>query len=461
MKESFTKSVSTLNLFRAFALSCLLLFSFLLSSFSLKSQVITNAKFEFSCPCSVKVTYTLGAVLCDISDVVLYYSTDTLGYSSPGTGVGNWQIAATFASKTSDTHTDTWNCEAAGKTYGLFYYKLIQYPRVSLPVFMAYNLGADPSYNTPKAQMTYLATQTNQLDATVFGGCYQWGRAPHDYAVNSSVTPPLRYSGNGIANRSVLLNANATYDPVTKQILTTMGGGVDDAPNADLVHVYSNASPSDWRGRGAATITCTDGTQCNSLWGNGVAITTPTPSGVLYNGNYYQEPVKTLNDPCPPGYRVPTQDEWRRMGNYNCNPTSSGANFSTPTDITHTTNGLTWVAVRCGGGDCIASNASWVNNTPGSGYAVYRTADWTASGLASGASLISASAPEPFLFLPTAGARSTSSGNVSSVGTYGYYWSSSISGQLAYILSISATTVFPSSTGSRTGGFSVRCVAEL
>jgi formylglycine-generating enzyme required for sulfatase activity len=56
---------------------------------------------------------------------VLYYSPDTLGYSSPGVTVGNWQPADTFKLKTVGTNiVDVWDCEAAGVVYGLFYFKL-------------------------------------------------------------------------------------------------------------------------------------------------------------------------------------------------------------------------------------------------------------------------------------------------------------------------------------------------
>jgi len=124
MKKTFTKSVNIPNAPRAFSF---LLFSFLL--FSLLpptfAQTITNAKFEYSCPCRVTVTYDLSAI--GAADVVLYYNnTDTVGYSSYGV-TDNWLPADTFRRATETNLTnivDIWNCEAAGKVYGLFYFKL-------------------------------------------------------------------------------------------------------------------------------------------------------------------------------------------------------------------------------------------------------------------------------------------------------------------------------------------------
>jgi hypothetical protein len=43
--------------------------------------------------------------------------------------------------------------------------------------FMAYNLGADPTLDTPKKQMNNLATHNyDPLDSAVYGAWYQWGR---------------------------------------------------------------------------------------------------------------------------------------------------------------------------------------------------------------------------------------------------------------------------------------------
>ena len=99
-----------------------LLFLLLTFVFSAKSrgvgdpsaQPITNIKIEYSCPCKVTVTYDLEAD--EAVHVKLYYSSDTLAYG--------WLLAATFPGKTTGSHIDIWDCNAAGVLYGQFYFKL-------------------------------------------------------------------------------------------------------------------------------------------------------------------------------------------------------------------------------------------------------------------------------------------------------------------------------------------------
>jgi hypothetical protein len=65
---------------------------------------------------------------------------------------------------------------------------------------------------------------------------------------------------------------------------------------------------------------------------------------------YYQSTNQVIpsNDPCPEGYRVPTQDEWERTGYYDCVPGYIDG-LSTPIFLLGTADdhGLTWVPVAC------------------------------------------------------------------------------------------------------------------
>lgn len=118
------------------------------------------------------------------------------------------------------------------------------------------------------------------------------------------------------------------------------------------------------------------------------------------------EVVKTTNDPCPQGWRVPTMDEWKAIG----------ADNSTK---------YTW-------------DASNLN--------------LSIPGKESGKNLV----------LPIAGNRNSSSGASGYQGSVGLYWSSSVpSGKtFASYVFFNSTGTLGTSTSSRADGFSVRCVQK-
>ena len=99
-------------------------FAIICGHLSVSAQTLSNITLAYSCPCKVTATYTLNAA--QPTTVQLYYSTDTVGYSSPGTTTGNWLPADTFPDRAPGTHTDFWDdCAAAGVIYGQFYFKLV------------------------------------------------------------------------------------------------------------------------------------------------------------------------------------------------------------------------------------------------------------------------------------------------------------------------------------------------
>ncbi|MDR3326970.1 MAG: fibrobacter succinogenes major paralogous domain-containing protein, partial [Prevotellaceae bacterium] len=240
----------------------------------------------------------------------------------------------------------------------------------------------------------------------------------------------------------------------------------------------------------------------DALWGNGELIstvtgTTPADGNPYNNGSgiqYYQKPNKTAYDPCPAGWRVPTQDEWETLANY-CNPSSVSAtpepdvsgSFSTSTSdsrsavtpvgsgtATIPTNNpnLVWVTVVKGLPD--NSVAGWGgNNAPSSsvpGYAIYNKVDWLGADGSGGAKayleasgsnrLYDDACPSPLLFLSATGCREQSMGKEDSLYT-GQYWSSTVneSSNYAHRIFLENTRVLLSRR-LRVAGQAVRCVAE-
>ena len=324
---------------------------------------------------------------------------------------------------------------------------LVTFDRPPLPKFMAYNLGADSTLNTPALQMEYLADDAYGLNATgishgrVFGGRYQWGRQNLPYAIDPSTY--LLYDGAGTA---IPWTSSMTYDANGQLV------------GQDNYYVYNTSTPYDWRGTGTATAANVSG-QWNALWGNGQHITTPTPGtgAVLHtDGNYYQRPDKTVNDPCPSGFRLPTQNDWELMCNYyDCDPTDMNGRVDN-SGVGKTYSGLTWVQVRCSGGTC--KMATLAANVRG-GYAVYRTSDWESAGYTAANDLITATI-QPLLFLPAAGYRQFNNGRVYDMGRIGHYWSSSFAGGGSSAISVRfvSNSVEPDRHNDRANGFSIRCV---
>lgn len=151
-------------------------------------------------------------------------------------------------------------------------------------------------------------------------------------------------------------------------------------------------------------------------WGRSAAVATATtPEGSIagWNTSYapngaWNDAGKTANDPCPTGFRLPKKSEWDGvLAQTAKNPQSN--------------------------------KGSWANNATN-----YGSGKYFGEGL----------------FLPAAGYRYYSNGQSYLRGSTGYYWSStgssSIFGYSMYFSSAGAAVT----SGSRSLGISVRCVAE-
>jgi uncharacterized protein (TIGR02145 family) len=334
-------------------------------------------------------------------------------------------------------------------------------------VWMTYNLGAATSatigtetydLTTPKGQMKWLTDKTanggvDDTDATVYGDLYQWGRQTDGHEKRNS-TVSSDYPANIPDN--YYSNGNGTGQ-ITDQTIKSQ-------------FIKTNGDPNDWQKVHEVL---------SDLWGNGVLTSTPTtPNGNPYNdGQYYQGAVKTLNDPCPSGWRIPTQDEWKTLGDY-CNPSSASGIFGINNSINNsvvTSVGaggvgkaavptrnpdLIWVTVANG----LPDVTSWSNTKVG-GFAIYHKTEWEDAKYADYRSgtkpLYDATAPVPLLYLPAAGYRAPANGN-SRPGTDMRYWSSTINTYgYSYSMCLYAlTTIFIYDNAYRGSACSIRCVAE-
>ena len=139
-----------------------------------------------------------------------------------------------------------------------------------------------------------------------------------------------------------------------------------------------------------------------------------THDGAMWNSGTENAPVKTINDPCPTGWRIPTYNELNALR----------------------TIKSAWITNDAGQRGCYFSGATTT---------VYDTTPETEN-------------PNQ-VFFPVAGTRRYSDGSAIYRGDYGYYWSSRPGSSGAYGL------YFYSSYASmsyydRANGYSVRCVQE-
>ncbi|MDR1591524.1 MAG: fibrobacter succinogenes major paralogous domain-containing protein [Prevotellaceae bacterium] len=337
--------------------------------------------------------------------------------------------------------------------------------------FMAYNLGADvaklmslyPKLSPAKQQIKYLATQTyltteeQNSDATVYGDQYQWGRIRDGHEKRNS----LVFGTAGVCP-DVDLDANGQVAFGKARYGYFIPSKDEDIDDNDF----------NWR------------TRKDDLWGNGEALVgqTDNQGGVPVSSTYYQNTDRAMpqNDPCPSGWRIPTQDEWERLCNYDGLPGTLGGRVPTAAEGDMPATGqantsansapLTWIPVA---GGIVSTDWGGITNEKKGGYVVYNTADWdAATTVANGyfynvdwsdsgntKRLYDAAAPEPLLFLPAAGHRNQITGLFHYV--INGYWSSTAYGVIyAYRLGFTNLYVTPYHNDRRAYTFPVRCVKE-
>ena len=201
-----------------------------------------------------------------------------------------------------------------------------------------------------------------------YGKLYQWGRK---YGQG--------YSGDYVGNDGY--NAGYCSDALVPEIaegpITPANGQNESYSN---IFIAASGYPGDWLS-----------SRDDKLWNSGTE----------------DSPIKTENDPCPEGWRVPTYTELGRL----CKHYSS------------------WTTKDGQNGRYFSGDYTYLENAPQ-------------------------------LFLPTPGYRRDYDGKALSRGYYGIYWSSSPSGSSAHCYSFRSRYEEASDYSYRANGYSVRCVQE-
>ena len=191
-----------------------------------------------------------------------------------------------------------------------------------------------------------------------YGKLYQWGR-PYGQGYN---------------------NNDASYPSVDNLVEGPVMPSVGQAEENKDKFYYVSVSPYDW-----------SKVQKDDLWNSGTE----------------SAPVKTKNDPCPDGWRVPTYAELDKLnGNYS-----------------------SWITVGGQKGRYFSGDYTYLDNAPQ-------------------------------VFFPAAGCRKSRDDNAYYRGGSGYYWSSRPLNDYAYGLNFDSGGVSTSDLNNRASGYSVRCVQE-
>jgi uncharacterized protein (TIGR02145 family) len=205
--------------------------------------------------------------------------------------------------------------------------------------------------------------------------------------------------------------AKINTSPVTWLFFQCHNLGGEDITSPD--QTIGREHHGDWYKFGATVaslenIQSTDTYNNSSEWSSKECFTTPG------------QDWPAANNPCPAGWRLPTNEEWKKVMGL----TADNSSFS---DNNSTTNS----------GNTISSVPS---------------ASWSAD------VFINFKKVGDYLFLPAAGYRSGSDGALGHRGSIGYYWSSTAASSNAWYLNVYCGGQYTYGT-LRSYGLSVRCVA--
>jgi uncharacterized protein (TIGR02145 family) len=259
------------------------------------------------------------------------------------------------------------------------------------------------------------------VEDAIYGDLFQWGRIADGHQSRTSDT--VSYSSStSIIGSGKRCSTNAQGDPAGES--RPMNQIKPDSTKWFGKFIKTAVSPYNW----------TPSAQDN-LWRTGNVYEDPCYRYIPSTGGYQDswhtgaDGTSTGIDACTnpgAGWRLPTQSEWGEIykgGIFSGNPTVATAN--------------TW--------RWLSANAT--KDTPAKNK--YKLA---------GGYRIQPDDKTTTLFLPASGYRLRSDGLLYAQGTYGGYWSSSVTSTNAYYLRFDTGSVNPASNNNRAFGFALRCI---
>jgi uncharacterized protein (TIGR02145 family) len=246
---------------------------------------------------------------------------------------------------------------------------------------------------------------------------------------------------------SIRFNANQTE----MQIILNNGSVIN--------HTISDINNVTFSGQSSAPIWPVGTVHCTAVPTAIVDVTNPTTGKIWMDRNLGASQVATSS--------VDTNSygdlyQWgRRADGHQCRTSPTTATLSSTDQpahgdfITVNSGNYDW---RSPQNDNLWQGVNGVNNPCPSGYRLPTETEFNAERLSWSANS-SAGAFASVLKLPMAGYRNYSNGSLNLVGSYGYYWSSTVAGAYAGNLYFYSSDALMGSS-SRADGFSVRCLKD-
>ncbi|SMO72438.1 major paralogous domain-containing protein [Chryseobacterium rhizoplanae] len=238
------------------------------------------------------------------------------------------------------------------------------------------------------------------LNFTIIGTPLTAGTAVFDLTIGGE---SCGFSRTVVASSSFADQVNVLINGQTRQMLTrNLGADPSQDPNVPSQSIMGNYYQ--W-GKKNPVATAYTSSASISGW------STSTAANKSWNSGTEATPVKTANDPCPTGFRVPTRNEWLQFN-------SASTNTTIGTWVTAATNGSTNFSAAI-----VFSN----NGTT--------------------------------LTLPTGGYRNETTGSLQNRARFGYYWSNTESSTNAFAINFGVSAINLTAY-TRADGFIVRCISE-